>query len=892
MVKYTYIILFLVFTSLILKSQVTTQTLTSSSSFVVPCAVTSITVQCWGGGGAGGGATGNPAGGAGGAGGAYSYSVIGVTPGQSITYTVGGGGNGGTGNGPSGGNTTFSGVVASGGAGGAVATANSSSAIGPLGSSAGSVGSIIFAGGNGGTGLLGNSAGGGGGGAGTTANGGNGGVTSAGAGGTTGGGAGGVGGATGGNGTNGNNGTIPGGGGGGGRAGNNTAREGGNGARGQIVISYAGVITANAGADQTINTCLTTTASVSGNTVATTTGSWTCVSTCGGITVVTPSSANTSITNILPGTSPVFRWTLTSTTSSCSVSDDVQITISTTPHFTANAGADQTITSCTSTSASVSGNTVAATTGSWTCISGCGGISITSPTLATTTVTNLSPNNVYILRWTLKSTITGCSSLDNVQIIINCTATNDNPCSATPITVNSAAICSVTADGTVFGATASTLSNTCVGSADDDVWFSFVANSTSQDISLLNIAGNTTDLNHAVYTGTACGTFTSSTIICSDPNNSTVTTTVGATYYIRVYSSIATTGRNTVFDICVKPTPPPPTNTSCATQQPICSDTPISFQAQSSGGDAAVGPDYGCLSTTPNPTWFYLQIANSGLIAIDITANADIDFALWGPYPSLSAAQASCTSYPMPTDCSYSDSNVEQANATSAVSGQVYVLLVTNYAGIVQTIDLKSSGTSVGSTNCNIVPSPLPIELVSFEATLTEGKQVLLNWITSTEKNNDYFEIQRSDDAYNWTVIGIQKGLGNSVILKNYQFTDKEPYSSISYYRLKQIDFDKTFTYSKVVSVDMASLPESISNLHPNPTKDIVNFNWKASKKGNIIIELLDYKGETVYSDLKQVEEGINSLMLDVGEYKNGIYLLKITSQSNGKNSVYKILKL
>ncbi len=197
---------------------------------------------------------------------------------------------------------------------------------------------------------------------------------------------------------------------------------------------------------------------------------------------------------------------------------------------------------------------------------------------------------------------------------------------------------------------------------------------------------------------------------------------------------------------------------------------------------------------------------------------------------------------------------------------------------------------TIGTTN-NAV-SPLPIELLSFEATLKDDKQVLLNWITSTEKNNDFFEIQRSDDAYNWTIVGTQKGAGNSVTLKNYQFTDKEPYSSISYYRLKQIDFDKTFTYSKLVSVDFLSSPETITNLHPNPTKDVVNFDWKASKKGNIIIELLDYKGGIVYSDTKFLEEGTTNLTLGISECKNGIYLLRVTNENTRKSSFYKILKL
>ncbi len=504
------------------------------------------------------------------------------------------------------------------------------------------------------------------------------------------------------------------------------------------------------------------------------------------------------------------------------------------------------------------------------------------------TLSGLTIGNTYYVR--LYTWGSGNNTTQNICISgVPPPPPNDEPCSATTASVNAGFTCSVTTAGTLSGATASSYTNVCAGSADDDVWFSFIANNASQSISFQNVAGSTTDLYHSVYGG-ACSAL-GSTLICSDPNSSVVTgLTVGSTYLVRVFSQTPTPYQNTTFNLCIIPTPPVPTNTICATQQPVCSGSPIVFQASANSGTAAAGPNYGCLTTKPNPTWFYLEIANPGTMAIDITANSDIDFAMWGPYPSLAAGQASCSSYPTPLDCSYSGSATEQMNIANAIAGEVYVLLVTNYANTSQIITLNQASGAEATTNCAIVTTP--IELVNFLVTPTNDKRNILDWITATETNNDYFEIQRSSNAYNWITIGTQKGGGNSVTLKSYQFIDNEPFNETTYYRLKQIDFDKTFTYSKVVSVDMASLPESISNLHPNPTKDIVNFDWKASKKDNIIIELLDYKGEVVYNDLMQTEEGINSLMLDVSEYRNGIYLLKITSQSNGKSSVYKILKL
>lgn len=137
---------------------------------------------------------------------------------------------------------------------------------------------------------------------------------------------------------------------------------------------------------------------------------------------------------------------------------------------------------------------------------------------------------------------------------------NDEACCATSVSVNTDGTCSLTTAGTIANATASFNGNTCGGTDDDDVWFSFVATGPTADISLLNVSGSTTDLYHAVYAGT-CNS-TGASLVCSDPNNSTVTgLTPGNTYFIRVYSWTSTGGQNTTFDVCV---------TSCSATTPPC----------------------------------------------------------------------------------------------------------------------------------------------------------------------------------------------------------------------------------------------------------------------------------------------------------------------------------
>ncbi|PKR80526.1 hypothetical protein CW751_09125 [Brumimicrobium salinarum] len=94
-------------------------------------------------------------------------------------------------------------------------------------------------------------------------------------------------------------------------------------------------------------------------------------------------------------------------------------------------------------------------------------------------------------------------------------------------------------------------------------------------------------------------------------------------------------------------------------------------------------------------------------------------------------------------------------------------------------------------------PEPLPIELISFSADESAFKnQVDLNWSTASEKNNDFFTLEKSTNGKDWELLKTLNGAGNSTHTLKYRWTDQSPYSGISYYRLKQTDFDGKFSYS------------------------------------------------------------------------------------------------
>ncbi len=153
---------------------------------------------------------------------------------------------------------------------------------------------------------------------------------------------------------------------------------------------------------------------------------------------------------------------------------------------------------------------------------------------------------------------------------------------------------------------------------------------------------------------------------------------------------------------------------------------------------------------------------------------------------------------------------------------------------------------SVGGVN------PLPVELVSFIAEELNG-DVLLDWTTASEIDNDFFEIQRSENGKDFEAIGTVEGNGTVNELMNYDFTDTNPLFGVSYYRLRQVDFDGAFEYSRVVSVNVTGEDNQISaSVYPNPTvTDDIRLSVRTTNTENKIkVKLYDMFGKVYMSEV------------------------------------------
>lgn len=117
-----------------------------------------------------------------------------------------------------------------------------------------------------------------------------------------------------------------------------------------------------------------------------------------------------------------------------------------------------------------------------------------------------------------------------------------------------------------------------------------------------------------------------------------------------------------------------------------------------------------------------------------------------------------------------------------------------------------------------ITYNALPVKLISFDASVVES-HVLLSWSTTEEMNSDFFQIEKSLSGTDWYTVGRQKSYGESRSIKEYHFTDTRPYGNLSYYRLKIVDLDQTFTYSPIRAVNGKSSQSPSMIVFPNPAK-------------------------------------------------------------------------
>jgi hypothetical protein len=175
----------------------------------------------------------------------------------------------------------------------------------------------------------------------------------------------------------------------------------------------------------------------------------------------------------------------------------------------------------------------------------------------------------------------------------------------------------------------------------------------------------------------------------------------------------------------------------------------------------------------------------------------------------------------------------------------------------------------------------VPVELVSFSAAIT-GSKINLSWQTATELNNKGFEIQRRSEKSDWQKIGFIKGAGTSSETRNYHFIDAYSANSRVYYRLHQIDFDGSASYSKVIQVDVnAPTDFALNQNYPNPFNPSTNISFSIPKAANVKLSIYNQIGERIGELVnKNHEAGTYSYSWNASKQSSGIYFYELQTDS------------
>jgi len=185
----------------------------------------------------------------------------------------------------------------------------------------------------------------------------------------------------------------------------------------------------------------------------------------------------------------------------------------------------------------------------------------------------------------------------------------------------------------------------------------------------------------------------------------------------------------------------------------------------------------------------------------------------------------------------------------------------------------------------------LPVQLLTFNGSLQNNNTTLLQWETTNEINTSHFTIERSNDGNNFTAIGNVTAIGANNNKTSYSFTDNDAAiqtSPILYYRLKIVDNNGQYAYSKIISV---MLNKNINVfIFPNPVKQILNIKLSGRETNPVVIQIADLNGRVLYSEKRN---GSNSnLSVDVKQWTPQVYILKVINSKNEVLTTQKFEKM
>jgi hypothetical protein len=349
--------------------------------------------------------------------------------------------------------------------------------------------------------------------------------------------------------------------------------------------------------------------------------------------------------------------------------------------------------------------------------------------------------------------------------------------------------------------------------------------------------------------------------------------TVGNTYFVRVD---AASGSGLV-SICTQPAP---ANDACATAQAVVKN--MVYNVNTNGGSPFSNNNVSDLGfstgTTQNMIYYTFTPLITDLYYINqwnqfCELSIGTQFLVYNAGENCASITQAINGSNVATEFINSGASTTANRALSGIfiGGQTYYILYDGGAGDEATFNWEITEAT---------PMPLPIELLDFRA-LCDKAVVKAKWTTASETNNDYFILERSADGIHFTEAAKVKGAGNSSTPNYYSANDFAPETGTSYYRLKQVDFNGQFTYSKTVAVFCKVKGLEVTAIIPVPSDNYVDIYYYIDKDDNMLFQLYDAIGRQVIRETDQAHEGGNIHRIDLTSISSGVYFVTVKSSDD-----------
>ncbi len=467
---------------------------------------------------------------------------------------------------------------------------------------------------------------------------------------------------------------------------------------------------------------------------------------------------------------------------------------------------------------------------------------------------------------------------------------NDDPCSAIALSVNSS--CSYNTYTTTSSTTSAGIpAPGCANYLGGDVWFTSVIPSSGK-LGINSMSSIITNGGMAVYYGT-CNSLT--LISCDDASSSNSgdmpfinvsTRPVGSTVYIRFWEY--GNDNNGTFQICTSEL------NACGNDQTndYCSNPAELTQGSgswTSSTSSTYTPDRpgnigsifcGGTATIENNSWYRFTALNTSesfnfTTITNCLNNKGIQAEV---FEVTNDGSSCCTGFSSKSNY-YNPGNTTTGTvtATGLTPFHTYILMVDGFAGD-QCDFTVSNWTATG------ILTVLSVQLKSFYG-ISGKDQNQLFWETTSEKNNDFFILEKSTNGIDFEEIGHINGNGNSKTKNNYSFEDPTASRATSYYRLNQVDFDGKKQRFDIITLSYETNKIGILNIYPNPTKNTLYVDVNTENSDDEDIEILNEVGNLVQTE-HIYTHNTATIPINIQNLQNGLYFIHLRNSQNQSNAM------